>query len=60
MNNDKQQVAEAIKRRVAELQIELDKAKKVGLMVKLTPPCTYSLAEGANALQVEVWERINY
>ena len=60
MSNDKQQVAAAIKRLVAELQTELDKAQQAGLIVKLTPPCAYSLAEKAGELQVEVWEKISY
>ncbi|RYE18001.1 MAG: hypothetical protein EOP45_14800 [Sphingobacteriaceae bacterium] len=59
MNNDKQQAAEAIKRRVSELQLELDKAEQVGLTVKLTPPNKYSLAN-TGKLEVEIWEEIKY
>lgn len=60
MSTNKQQIATAIKRLVAELQTELDKAQQAGLTVKITPPCSYSLAEGAGELQVEVWEKITY
>jgi hypothetical protein len=60
MSNEKQQIALAIKCLVAELQVVLDKAQQADLTVKLTPPCAYSLAEGARELQVEVWQRITY
>lgn len=60
MSNEKQEIAATIKRIVAELQVEMHRAKQAGLIVKLTPPCAYSLAEGAGELQVEVWEKVTY
>lgn len=60
MSNEKHKIAATIKRLVAELQVELHSAEMAGLTVKLTPPCAYSLAEGAGELQVEVWEKITY
>jgi hypothetical protein len=60
MSDEKQQIALAIRCLVAELQVELDKALQAGLTIRLTPPCAYSLAEGAEKLKVEVWERITY
>ncbi|MVN77713.1 hypothetical protein GO988_15375 [Hymenobacter sp. HMF4947] len=60
MSNDKQQVAATIKRLVEELQLELVKAQQAGLIVKLTPPCTYSLDDRAGEVHVEVWEKVIY
>ncbi|MGI4873408.1 MAG: hypothetical protein ACRYFX_19795 [Janthinobacterium lividum] len=60
MSNDKQQVAATIKRLVAELQLELDKAQHVGLTVELIPPCDYAIAEDRKKLKVEVWEKVSY